>query len=143
MAAAGGDCYTEIVFRHTPVDAAVSTLRFLFTHHDDDYSRNARLVARASRASGVSEYDLFHLAYQAWYGGEPEQQRLEKIFVHYLFSGRVPVWVKDFAQRACADTDMDQTPGALRWCLEILLLGSGDTAWHRREERTGDDRFQA
>lgn len=103
----------------------LGTLKFLFTHFEDDYRRNARLIDGAARAIGVSEYELFQLAYQAWYRSDPEQQRLEKIFVAYLFSGRVPVWVQDFAQRAGVNADIDRCPGTVRWCLEYLLVRMG------------------
>lgn len=94
-------------------------LKFLFTHFEDDYRRNARLVHRAAEANGVSEYELFQLAYRAWYGSEPEEQRLEKIFVAYLFTGRMPAWVRDLAQRSA--TGDERSRGAMRRCIEQLL----------------------
>lgn len=121
----------------------MGTLKFLFTHFEDDYRRNARLIADAARATGVSEYELFQLAYQAWYRNDPEQQRLEKIFVAYLFSGRVPVWVQDFAQRTGVNADIDGCPGAVRWGVEYVLARMGGAPWSRCGGQQRMDRLLA
>lgn len=143
MVVAGGRCYTEPCVHRQPGTYNLGALKYLFTQFEDDHRRNARLIAGAARASGVSEYELFQLAYLAWHRSEPEQQRLEKIFVAYLFSGRVPVWVQDFVQRAGVDAEIERFPGALCWCLEYLLVRMGGAPWSRSGGRHRIDRLQA
>jgi hypothetical protein len=119
----------------------LGALKLLFSHFEDDYRRNARLVSRAALAKAVSEYELFQLAYRAWHGSEPEQPRLEKIFVAYLFTGRVPAWVRDYAQRSLPSGDSARDPGR-RWMAQLLKrAGRGQPP--PAEEAPGQDRLRA
>lgn len=56
-------------------------------------------VLDASAALEVTEFRLFELAWRDWYGGKPEETRLERYFAAYMFADRVPHWVRNFARR--------------------------------------------
>lgn len=45
-----------------------------------------------------SEFDVFELAYQAWYREVPDTTRLERIFARYMFDGVAPFWVRQFTR---------------------------------------------
>jgi hypothetical protein len=45
-----------------------------------------------------SEFEVFELAYQAWYRSTPDTTRLELIFAEYMFDGVVPFWVRQFTR---------------------------------------------
>ena len=124
-----------------PGGSRLSALKLLFSHFEDDYRRNARLVSRAALAKTVSEYELFQLAYQAWHGSEPEQQWLEKLFVAYLFTGRVPAWVRDYAQRSLAGGESSRDPVG-RWMVQ-LLKRSGRRHPRQAGEPPRQDRLRA
>lgn len=56
-------------------------------------------VLDASAALEVTEFRLFELAWQDWFGGRPDERRLERHFAAYMFADRVPHWVRNFARR--------------------------------------------
>lgn len=56
-------------------------------------------VLDASAALEVTEFRLFELAWREWFGGRPDEARLENHFAAYMFADRVPHWVRDFARR--------------------------------------------
>lgn len=43
-----------------------------------------------------SEFEVFEMAYRAWYREEPDVARLERIFAGYMFDEAVPFWVRQF-----------------------------------------------
>ena len=45
-----------------------------------------------------SEFEVFELAYRAWYRAVPDTARLERIFAEYMFDGAVPFWVRQFTR---------------------------------------------
>lgn len=56
-------------------------------------------VLDASAALEVTEFRLFELAWQDWFGKRPDERRLERHFAAYMFAERVPHWVRNFARR--------------------------------------------
>ncbi len=56
-------------------------------------------VLDASSALQVTEFRLFELAFQDWYGKRADNQALEKYFAAYMFAKRVPGWVRHFARK--------------------------------------------
>ena len=56
-------------------------------------------VLDASAALEITEFRLFELAWWDWFGGRPDERRLEHHFAAYIFSDRVPHWVRNFARR--------------------------------------------
>lgn len=55
-------------------------------------------VLDASAALEVTEFRLFELAWREWFGGRPDDTRLEHCFAAYMFADRVPCWVRSFAR---------------------------------------------
>lgn len=55
-------------------------------------------VLDASAALEVTEFRLFELAWRNWFGGRPDERRLERYFSAYMFAERVPHWVRNFAR---------------------------------------------
>ena len=60
----------------------------------------AKLIGFAASALQISEYELFRLAYQKWYGRTIADNRLDYLFKDYLKSCSAPFWVNDFARNA-------------------------------------------
>lgn len=56
-------------------------------------------VLDASSALEVTEFRLFELAFQDWYGKRADNQTLERYFAAYMFANRVPGWVRHFARK--------------------------------------------
>ncbi len=59
---------------------------------------DAQAVLWSAEILEKSEFEVFELAYQAWYQEEPEVIRLERIFAGYMFDEAVPFWVRQFAR---------------------------------------------
>ena len=45
-----------------------------------------------------SEFEVFEMAYLAWYREEPDTRQLERIFAGYMFDEVVPFWVRQFTR---------------------------------------------
>jgi len=66
-------------------------------------------IGFATRLLGTTEYRLFELAFQEWYGQIPQQCELERAFLAYIFSGEVPCWVRAYTRNTmqlCDDAGM-------------------------------------
>jgi len=63
-----------------------------------------QLVSRASAWLGISEFEFFADAWQAWYDEKPSGKRLEPYFVNFLKHGAVPFWLRNYA-RGILDRD--------------------------------------
>ncbi len=59
-------------------------------------------VIKAAEALGVSEYDFFRLSFRRWSGREPDEKKLERTFVAYMFHQTVPSWVRHLAREVSA-----------------------------------------
>ena len=94
------------------------------------------LVLRATSLLGISEFELFTIAWHEWYGGETSEDVIEKFFIPYMFNDQVPPWVRHFAQniltldsQGCLDpgafgiNSQPHSPEAARrgWLYMILL----------------------
>ncbi len=60
---------------------------------------DADLAAEAKAALGILDFELFRTAWRSWYGAEPEDRRLEPAFVTYLYTTRLPGYVRHFARQ--------------------------------------------
>lgn len=56
------------------------------------------VIIQASSLLEISEYRLFQIAHQVWYGHGIPDRRLEKLFHDYLFFETAPFWVGRFAK---------------------------------------------
>jgi len=55
-------------------------------------------VHRASAWLGVSEFQVFCDAWQAWYDAKPSEKRVEPYFVDFLGQDAVPFWVRNYVR---------------------------------------------
>ena len=60
---------------------------------------DADLAAEAKAALGILDFELFRTAWRRWYGAEPEDRGLEPAFVTYLYTTRLPDYVRHFARQ--------------------------------------------
>ena len=58
----------------------------------------SRTVAEAASRLNVSEFEVFRLAYENWYGQAAPEQEIKRRFDAYLVSLEVPMWVRAFAR---------------------------------------------
>jgi hypothetical protein len=55
-------------------------------------------VYKASSWLGVSEFQVFCDAWQAWYDAKPSEKRIEPYFVNFLGQDAVPFWVRNYVR---------------------------------------------
>jgi hypothetical protein len=68
-------------------------------------SRDVLVVLEAAARLDISEFELFRLAHERWFGGPIDDDRLEKLYLPYMFRDEVPVWVRHLARDILATTD--------------------------------------
>ncbi len=56
-------------------------------------------VVRSASMLQVSEFELFRLAYQSWYGHTPTEPQLTQAFDAYMVKTQVPMWVRAFSRQ--------------------------------------------
>ena len=69
-------------------------------------------VVRSASMLQVSEFELFRLAYQSWFGQTPTELQLTQAFDDYMMRNKVPMWVRSFArqiERLQAEGRLDRT----------------------------------
>lgn len=66
---------------------------------------DAQAVLWSAEALEKSEFEVFELAYQAWYRETPDVNRLERIFAEYMFDEIVPFWVRQFTRETLQAND--------------------------------------
>ena len=57
-----------------------------------------QLVYKASAWLGISEFQIFFDAWQAWYHEKPSEQRIEPYFVDFLEQETIPFWVRNYVR---------------------------------------------
>ena len=57
-----------------------------------------QLVYKASAWLGISEFQIFFDAWQAWYHEKPSEQRIEPYFVNFLTQDTIPFWVRNYVR---------------------------------------------
>lgn len=55
-------------------------------------------VYKASSWLGISEFQVFCNAWQAWYDDKPSEKRIEPFFVDFLGHDAVPFWVRNYVR---------------------------------------------
>ncbi len=69
-----------------------------FTIDDDDLAPDARDILSASAILEITEFRLFELAYERWFGEPAAERDIERFFVGYMFRSIVPHWVRQFCR---------------------------------------------
>ncbi|NIR28368.1 MAG: hypothetical protein GWN84_03375 [Gammaproteobacteria bacterium] len=69
-----------------------------FTIDDDQIAPDTRDILSASAILEITEFRLFELAYERWFGKPAVEKEIERFFVGYMFRSIVPHWVRQFCR---------------------------------------------
>ena len=69
-----------------------------FTFDEDQLQPDESLVLGVSSLLQITEFRLFELAYERWFGARASAERLEKHFCAYMFGAVVPIWVRQYCR---------------------------------------------
>ena len=67
-------------------------------------SKNTRVVTLASEHLGVSEHELFVIAYRGWHKCEPQANEIQHTLNVYTAKGAVPRWLSHYLSQLDART---------------------------------------
>lgn len=73
-----------------------------FTYDDDGIEQDTLDVLTASSALEITEFRLFELAYERWFGEPPIEEKMEPIYIRYMFRANAPFWVRQFCREVMA-----------------------------------------
>lgn len=62
-------------------------------------------VCEAAGLLDITEYRLFELVFERWYGSQPDARWLERVFAGYLFRSRVPHLVRQLVREVRLGAD--------------------------------------
>ena len=73
---------------------------FLKTLVKPDWDDNPKRteVLNAANLLEIGEFQLIQLAYKVWYQEEIPENKINKIFEEYMFTGIIPIWVTYYAR---------------------------------------------
>ena len=57
-----------------------------------------QLLYKASAWLGISEFQVFTDAWQAWYNEKPSEERIEPYFINFLEYDAIPFWVRNYVR---------------------------------------------
>ena len=80
-----------------------------FTTDDHEVPQDTRDVLSASCLLQITEFHLFELAYERWFGRPAREGELEECFARYMFAFRAPFWVRQY----CRDVELTESRGTL------------------------------
>lgn len=82
-----------------------------FTFDDDTIPQDTRDVLAASSLLQITEFHLFELAYERWFGRQSKERELEACFARYMFASRAPFWVRQYCRDvSIMDSDCSLDP---------------------------------
>ena len=73
--------------------------------HDKPLPEDSLLVLNAAAKLDTTEFKLFELAYEDWYGHLCNNKVMENYFSPYMFQNIVPFWVRAFCRKVMAFND--------------------------------------
>ena len=74
-----------------------SLIRTLIKPDWDDNPKRTEVI-HAANLLQVGEFQLIQLAYKTWYKEDLPEEKINKIFGQYMYSGIIPIWVKYYAK---------------------------------------------
>jgi hypothetical protein len=80
-----------------------------FTDDDHLVPEDLREVLAASSLLQITEFHLFELAFERWFGRQAREGELEACFARYMFASHAPFWVRQF----CRDVATKDSDGSL------------------------------
>jgi hypothetical protein len=57
-----------------------------------------QLVYKASAWLGISDFQIFFDAWQAWYNEKPSEKRIEPYYMNFLEQEAIPFWVRNYVR---------------------------------------------
>jgi hypothetical protein len=82
------------------------------TLRDPSIPEDVRSTTDTAGLLEITEFKLFGVAYERWFGRGISDQALEPYFVEYMFNGVAPHWVRQFCRQVLLDSghgDLDPT----------------------------------
>jgi hypothetical protein len=80
-----------------------------FTYDDEEIEQDTLDVLSASAVLEITEFRLFELAYERWFGEPPVEEKVEPVYARYMFCAIAPFWVRQY----CRDVMARERMGAL------------------------------
>jgi hypothetical protein len=77
-----------------------------FSYDDDNIEQDALDVLSASAVLEITEFHLFELAYERWFGEPPIEEKMESVYSRYMFRASAPFWVRQFCREVMARDEM-------------------------------------
>jgi len=71
----------------------------MFKANESAVIDDARQVEEAAAILNVSEFRLFELAYEDWFGVLAKEHKLESEYMPYVVCGTVPCWLRHFSRK--------------------------------------------
>ncbi len=56
------------------------------------------LVLNTANTFEIDEYEVFTLAYEAWYGRPADIREIEPEYARYMLNGVIPAWVRSYCR---------------------------------------------
>ncbi len=87
-----------------------------------------QLVYKASAWLGISEFQIFFDAWQAWYNEKPSEKRIEPYYMNFLEQEAIPFWVRNYVRFILNRNDLIKKEkrrliiGALTYYLPLLIF---------------------
>ena len=87
-----------------------------------------QLVYKASAWLGISEFQIFFDAWQAWYNEKPSEKRIEPYYMNFLEQDAIPFWVRNYVRFILNRNDLIKKEkrrliiGALTYYLPLLIF---------------------
>ena len=81
----------------------------MFFKRNTSITDDTEQVLYAASVLNVSEFRLFELAYEDWFGEPAREAFLEAVYMPYVVCGTTPVWVRSYARKTqqwCEDAGM-------------------------------------
>ena len=72
-------------------------IRTLIKPDWDDNPKRSEIL-HAANLLQIGEFQLIQLAYKVWYKQNLPEEKINKIFSHYMISGIIPIWVTYYAR---------------------------------------------
>jgi len=69
-----------------------------FFSYDDEVEPDERDVLSVSAILDITEFRVFELAYERWFGERGAEDVLERAFSRYMFNTVAPMWVRKFCR---------------------------------------------
>lgn len=80
-----------------------------FTDDEHTVPQDTREVLAASSLLQITEFQLFEIAFERWFGRPPREGELEACFARYMFVYDAPFWVRQY----CREVEVSDRNGSL------------------------------